>query len=70
MKDRTELENIIKRLRYFNHKYWMSIEDIFLHVERNQVPIQNNLDWIEMVSLVNRLSLSLGKQFDEEDTKQ
>jgi len=65
----TESRRILKRFNYFRYKYGISLDDVFLFLDRPEIPIRDNLDWIELVSIVNDLSLHVGQRFDEDDTK-
>jgi hypothetical protein len=62
---RTELNEILDRLHFFEMKYYIGISDMYLWLESGVVP-PDNLDWMEMVSLLNRLSLNIGKHFEED----
>jgi hypothetical protein len=68
---RTELGDTLERIQYFERKYWITIKDmyIFLSKDTGFTPTIDNLDWIEMVSLLNKLSLNVGKHFEEETTE-
>ena len=61
----TELETIIKRLEYFEDKLWISVPDMYLYLDANKIPCKDNLDWLEIVGLLNQLSLHIGKRFEE-----
>jgi len=62
----TELETLLNRLQYFTSKYGISPGDMYLYLDANVIPFNNNLDWVEIVSLLNQLSLWIGKHFEEE----
>lgn len=59
----TELEIALTRLEYFQNKYAITIQDIYRYLENDIVPFQDNLDWLELVSLINQLSLHIGERF-------
>jgi hypothetical protein len=63
----TELETILARLKYFEDVYAVTLGKIYIYLDADIVPFKNNLDWIEMVSLLNQLSLYVGKRFEDED---
>lgn len=61
----SELEEILDRLTYFENNYLLSIKSLYRFLDRDEIPFHmNNLDWLEIVSLLNRLSLTVGKRFD------
>jgi hypothetical protein len=64
-----ELEEVLERLHYFENKYFITICDMYRYLDRGEIPVQDNLDWIEMVSLLNRLSLNVGKYFKKDTQK-
>jgi hypothetical protein len=72
----TKLEKILERLKYFEKKYWIKTSDMYLLLdkkpeEHNKTwPTIDNLDWIEMIGLLNELSLHIGKHFDSEEEKE
>lgn len=60
----SELDKVIERLNYFEHKYYINTHGLFRLLEDKVAPsVINNLDWLEIVSLLNQLSLSVGKHF-------
>ena len=65
----TELEKILRRITYFKNKYYISIESMYVYLDTDTIPFGNNLDWIEMVGLLNQLSLLVGKRFENGDDK-
>lgn len=66
----TELDAILERLHDFEYEYPLTLDRMYSFVLNNEIPYgMDNLDWLEMVSLLNRLSLQVGKRF-EEDTKE
>jgi hypothetical protein len=64
-----ELAEILERIHYFENKYYITICDMCRYLDEGKIPFQDNLDWIEIVSLLNRLSLNVGKYFKKDTTK-
>jgi hypothetical protein len=65
----TPLEEKIERLRYFESKYFITTGDMLRYLDTGKIPFENNLDWIEIVSLLNWVSLNVGKHFDDDTEK-
>ena len=65
----TELSAILERLHYFELKYVVTVRTFYCWLDSETAPIKNNLDWIEIVSLLNQLSLWIGKHFDDDENK-
>ena len=60
----SELEQIVNRLEVLHQKYGLRTETVVLLLHDNTIiPKMDNLDWLELVGLVNQLSLYVGKNF-------
>lgn len=64
-----ELSKILQRLQQLSWHYGISPFDLYYYLDRDEVPLEN-LDWIEAVSLLNQLSLYIGKRFENEEQKE
>jgi hypothetical protein len=66
----TELDAAIARLRELNYGYPISVYSLYQNLQADTIPFgMDNLDWLEIVSLLNTLSLSVGKRFENENEK-